>query len=77
MPRLGIESGSTDWEPGIQSTRPAHISEKIIKIQRINLKNINVKYWLYWKILVKGLFPPHMHMKSKAKLKKTTFITNT
>jgi hypothetical protein len=42
--------------------------------QRINHKNITIEY--IEKRLVKGLFPPHMHMKSKAKCKKTTFITN-
>ena len=65
---------SADWESGILSTRPAHIAEEMYNFQRINHKNITIEY--IEKRLVKGLFPPHMHMKSKAKCKKTTFITN-
>ena len=64
MPIPGIEPGTTDWQSGTLFTRPAHLAEKVFKIQRFNYRNIT-KYYNIEKRLIKGLFPPEMHMKSK------------
>ena len=74
MPRPGIEPGSTDWQSGMLSTRPAHLAERVIKIQRLNHRNITK----YYSIEIKAYKRPfsYTHARNLRQHKKTTFLTN-